>query len=265
MTGETNNGRLAGKVAVITGGANGIGAAFARRFAAEGAKVVIGDLEDAGETVAAINAAGGSAIARKADVSNQAEVDALMEAAVEAFGNLDVLLNNAGLFTNLKFRSLCDLTEDEFDLVMRINARGVWQCVKAAVPHLRARPADRQEALGPGKIISIASTTALSGMPMMAHYVGSKGAVIAMTRGFARELGDDNICVNALSLGLTLSDRMVESGTFDHRRDYNIGARSLKREQSVDDCTGAAVHLASGDSDFVTGQSIVIDGGAVFR
>ncbi len=256
-----DNGRLAGRVAVVTGGANGIGAAFAKHLAAEGAAVMIGDLEDAAASVAAIEAAGGRASACTADVSDQAQVDALMRAAVDSYGQLDILLNNAGIFTSIKYSSVLDIDPDEWDTVMRVNVKGVWQCVKAALPHLRrSARADR-----PAKIISVASTTALSGAPFMLHYITSKGGVIALTRGLARELGDDNICVNALSLGLTESERMVESGTFAARREAMSGMRSLKRPQTPEDCTGAAVYLASSDSDFVTGQSLVIDGGMIFR
>jgi NAD(P)-dependent dehydrogenase (short-subunit alcohol dehydrogenase family) len=255
------HGRLNGRVAVVTGGANGIGAAFAKHMAAEGASLVIGDLEDATETVAAIETAGGQAISQQTDVSDQSQVDALMQAAVDRHGHLDTLLNNAGIFTSITYNSVMDIDPDEWDAVMRVNVKGVWQCVKAALPHLRkSASGDR-----PAKIISVASTTPLSGAPFMLHYITSKGGVIALTRGLAKELGDDNICVNALSLGLTESDRMLESGTFAERREVMSGMRSLKRPQTPEDCTGAAVYLASTDSDFVTGQSLVIDGGMIFR
>jgi NAD(P)-dependent dehydrogenase (short-subunit alcohol dehydrogenase family) len=256
-----NNGRLAGRVAVVTGGANGIGAAFAKHLAAEGAAVVIGDLEDAAATIGEIEAAGGRAAGQIANVADQAQVDALMQAAVDEYGQLDILLNNAGYFTNITYNSVMDIDPDEWDTVMRINIKGVWHCVKAALPHLRkSASGDR-----PAKIISVASTTPLSGAPYMLHYITSKGGVIALTRGLAKELGDDNICVNALSLGLTESPRMLESGTFEERRAIMNNMRSLKRAQTPEDCTGAAVYLASADSDFVTGQSLVIDGGMVFR
>jgi NAD(P)-dependent dehydrogenase (short-subunit alcohol dehydrogenase family) len=254
-------GRLAGRVAVVTGGANGIGAAFSKHLAAEGAAVVIGDLEEATATVGVIEQAGGRAVSQQTDVSDQAQVDALMQRAVDDYGQLDILLNNAGIFTTIKYCSLLDIDPGEWDKVMEVNVKGVWMCVKAALPHLRQSAAGGR----PAKIISVASTTPLSGAPFMLHYITSKGAVIALTRGLAKELGDDNICCNALSLGLVESERMLASGTFEERRSIMSGMRSLKRAQTPEDCTGAAVYLASADSDFVTGQSLVIDGGMIFR
>lgn len=261
MAEVSGDGRLAGRVAVVTGGANGIGAAFARRYAAEGASVCVVDREDASGTIDAINGDGGQAIARQADVTDQGALDEAMAAAVDAYGGIDILLNNAGIFTSIKYSSLMDIDPAEFDQVMAVNVKGVWQCVKAALPHLKARASAGR----PTKIISVASTTALSGAPFMLHYISSKGAVIAMTRGMAKELGDDHICVNALSLGLVESERMLASGEFETRRAVMPDMRSLKRAQTPDDCVGAALWLASSESDFVTGQSLVIDGGMVFR
>jgi NAD(P)-dependent dehydrogenase (short-subunit alcohol dehydrogenase family) len=150
-----------------------------------------------------------------------------------------------------------EIDEQEWDAVMRVNVRGAFQCVKAAVPQMRAH--------GSGKIINISSSTVFAGVPRMLHYVSSKGALVAMTRALARELGPDRICVNSLALGLTLSERVAANPEFQGRRDANLAARALKRDQQMDDCIGAAVYLGSAESDFMTGQNIVIDGGVVMR
>jgi len=241
----------------VTGAARGIGAAIACAFAAEGARVVISDVDDPAEVVQRITRTGGEATGFRADVTNRSQVEALVAHAVERFGSLSSLVNNAGLFSTLRYKSVLEIDEDEWDTVMRVNVRGAFQCVKAAVPRMREQ--------GSGKIINISSSTVFAGVPRMLHYVSSKGAIVAMTRALARELGPDRICVNSLALGLTLSERVAASPEFQPRREANLAARSIKRDQQMDDCTGAAVYLASDESNFTTGQNIVIDGGVVMR
>lgn len=249
--------RLSGRVALVTGAARGIGAAIAAALASEGARVVVSDIDDPGQVVERILGEGGEAAGISADVTDRRQVEALVAETVRRFGSLAVLVNNAGLFTTLRYKSLLDISEDEWDDVMRVNVRGTFQCVKAVLPSMKK--------LGSGKIINISSSTVFAGVPRMLHYVSSKGAVVAMTRALARELGSDNICVNSLALGLTLSERVSGNPEFEHRRQANLVTRSIKRDQLMEDCTGAAVFLASADSDFVTGQNIVIDGGVVMR
>lgn len=249
-------GMLDGKVAIVTGGARGLGAAYAAAFAREGAAVCVADVLNPAGMVAAIEGNGGRALGMIADVADFAACERLVAEAEAAFGGLDVLVNNAATFVDLPRRSFLDIGADEWDRVMAINVRGSFNGAKAAVPALRRR--------GGGSIVNIASTTALKGIPYTLHYVTSKGAVIAMTRAMARELGDDKIRVNALAPGLTLSEAVAaEREMFAPYIEASLRGRALKRDQVPDDLIGAAVFLASDDSAFMTGQTLVVDGGDV--
>jgi NAD(P)-dependent dehydrogenase (short-subunit alcohol dehydrogenase family) len=245
-----------GDVAVVTGAAQGIGAAYAAAMAREGARVVVTDIRDPAPLAAKITEDGGTAIGIAADVTDAASVDALVAQVLARFGRIDVLVNNAALFGDLAHTRFEDIAADEWDAVMRVNVRGPWLMSKAVVPAMRRQ--------GYGKIVNIASTTALKGTPMMLHYVSSKGAVIAMTRAMAREVGADNICVNAVAPGLTLSEGVVENGHWSEEWiDRNAASRALKRRAVPEDLVGTVLFLASRAADFVTGQTMVIDGGAV--
>ena len=185
-----------------------------------------------------------------------AACEAMVARTVEAFGGLDVLVNNAATFVDLPRRRFLDIGTAEWDRVMAINVRGSFNCAKAAVPALRKR--------GGGSIVNIASSTALKGIPFTLHYVTSKGAIIAMTRAMARELGNDGIRVNALAPGLTLSEAVAaEREMFAPYIEASLRGRALKRDQMPDDLVGAAVFLASDASAFMTGQTLVVDGGDV--
>lgn len=252
------HGRLVGKVAIVTGAAQGIGAAYARQLAAEGAAVVVADVADTSTVVDQIRANGGSAIGVNTDVTSTESVAAMAQSAVEAFSRIDILVNNAGLFANLSFKPMEDITHTEWDRVMAVNVRGVFDCCKAVVPAMRAQ--------GYGKIVNIASAIVFKGSPMLAHYVASKGAVVALTRALARELGDAGIRVNALAPGLTGSDNLLRNtswgGTITAN---NIASRAIKRDALPQDLTGTLVYLCAEESDFVTGQALVVDGGSVMH
>ena len=248
-------GRLNGKTAVITGAGRGIGAAMARHMAGEGANVVVSDVLDTADTVAAIKEAGGAATGLSVDVTSDDDLAAMVEATESEFGALNILVNNASIFAALQPKPFLQIDNDEFDRVMTVNARGVHQATKAVVPAmLRA---------GGGKIVNIASGTFYYGPPGLAHYTASKGAVIALTRGYGRELGDKNIQVNAIAPGLTESESIQGHTGFDPARGPTVQSRSIKREMVPEDLLGSLMYLITSDSDFVTGQTLNVDGGKV--
>jgi NAD(P)-dependent dehydrogenase (short-subunit alcohol dehydrogenase family) len=245
-------------VAIVTGAAQGIGAQYAKALAAEGAAVSVVDLLDVAPVVAAITQAGGQALALHADVTNTVAVRDMVAATLERFGGVDILVNNAAVFGNLSLKPFEQIDSGEWDKVMAVNVRGVFECSKAVAPAMRKRKY--------GKIINIASGTVFKGTPMLLHYVASKGAVVAMTRCLARELGDDGIRVNTLAPGLTLSESVRDNPAWsDAVIRNNVATRAIKREATPDDMLGTLVYLCSADSDFVTGQVIVVDGGAVMH
>ena len=248
-------GRLDGKTAVITGAGRGIGAVMAKRMAQEGANVVVTDVLDTETTVEAIIAAGGSAIGMSVDVTSDDNLAAVVETTEKTFGSLDILVNNASIFAALQPKPFMQIDNDEFDKVMTVNTRGVHQATKAVVPAmLRA---------GGGKIVNIASGTFYYGPPGLSHYTASKGAVIALTRCHGRELGDKNIQVNAIAPGLTESEALQGNAGFDPARGPTVQSRSIKREMLPEDLLGSLMYLITTDSDFVTGQTLNVDGGKV--
>ncbi len=248
-------GRLNGKTAVITGAGRGIGAVMAKQMAGEGANVVVSDVLDTADTVAAIKESGGAAMGLSVDVTSDDDLAAMVEATEGEFGALNILVNNASIFAALQPKPFLQIDNDEFDKVMTVNARGVHQATKAVVPAmLRA---------GGGKIVNIASGTFYYGPPGLAHYTASKGAVIALTRGYGRELGDKNIQVNAIAPGLTESESIQGHAGFDPARGPTVQSRSIKREMVPEDLLGSLMYLITSDSDFVTGQTLNVDGGKV--
>jgi len=246
-------GRLQDKVVAVTGAARGIGATLAKAFAAEGAKVVVTDVTDIGATVNAIKSKGGAAIGCKVDVTSNADIAAMVKAAEAAFGPIECLLNNAGLFAKIELKPFWELTEDEWDQVMRVNVRGGFQMVKGVLPGMRK--------IGRGKIVNISSGTVFHGGQGHMHYVTSKGGVIAMTRSMARELSGLNITVNSIAPGFTESDGVRENLSLHVARAPTIAGRVIKRDMVPDDLIGAIVFLMTPDSDFITGQMINVDGG----
>jgi NAD(P)-dependent dehydrogenase (short-subunit alcohol dehydrogenase family) len=251
--------RLAGRTAIVTGGAKGIGRHYSHALAAEGARVMIADIV-AGREVADEIAGkyGANSVASTiTDVSDETAVKALVAATLERFGKIDVLVNNAALFAPLPETKCTEIDAALWDQVMAINLRGPFLMVKHVAPHMQAQ--------GYGKIINIGSGTAYRGIPWMLHYVTSKGGILAMTRALARELGEHGIRVNTLAPGFTMSDTIVAEnpGHVATARERAVQSRSLHRDEHPQDLIGALVFLASADSDFVTGQTIAVDGGNV--
>lgn len=250
-------GRLDGRVAIVTGAGRGIGVFYAKALAEEGAKVCCSDILDTENTVNIIKQAGGEAIGNKCDVTKPDEIQAMVAQTVEAYGKVDIMVTNAAIFADLPQRSFLEIPEDEWDKVMAVNTRGVFSCVKAVVPEMKKN--------GYGKIINIASGTVFKGTPMMLHYVSSKGAMVAFTRSLSRELGEHNICVNALAPGLTMSEKVAASADWSGAKDANAQTRAIKRDEVPEDLIGTLLYLSSEDSDFVTGQTIVVDGGSAMH
>ncbi len=248
---------LEDKVVIVTGAGRGLGQAYAIEAARLGAKVVAGDILDCAETVRRIRADGGEAIAVELDVTRMGTVTAMAESAVEAFGGAHVLINNAALYGALTGGRFDQLDEDEWDRTMDVNVKGIWRCCRAVVPLMRNA--------GGGSIVNVASLAATYGLPFALHYTTSKAAVIGMTRALARELGRDEIRVNAIAPTAVLTE-----GTAEFFGDKTEGAmkvimedQSLKRNPLPSDMVGTVMWLASDASSFVTGQTIAIDGGTV--
>ncbi len=250
--------RLQGKTAIVTGGARGIGAAFSEALAQEGAAVLIADVLDGAGVVARIEAAGGRALYHRTDVSDPASTKAMAQAALSAFGRIDILVNNAAIFASLEKKSFLDIESEEWDRLMAVNLRGPFECVKAVAPHMIAARS--------GRIINIASGTVFKGQTGFLHYVTSKGGVVAMTRSLARELGGHNVIVNAIAPGLTMSEAIADNPMWSGAASQpTVKTRALQRDQKPEDLTGALVFLASDECGFMTGQCMVVDGGSVMR
>ena len=246
------------RVAIVTGGAIGIGAHYVKALAAEGARVAIADIAspDAVLTEVAGLDDAPEIEAYATDVSEESSVAKTVSAVVARWGRIDILVNNAALYSTLPPTKLTDINVETWDRVQAINVRGSFLMTKHVVPVMMRRQY--------GKIINIGSGVAYKGMPDMLHYAASKGAVISMTRSLARELGPYGICANTLSPGLVLSSSILENEEHIERyRDPVISSRCLQRDAYPDDLLGALVFLASPASDFYTGQNLVVDGGSV--
>ena len=247
-------GSLEGKVAVVTGAAQGIGKAIADGLAHEGARIVVADLDRAEDAASAYPDGVGLTV----DVASEAEVERMVAEAVDRCGSIDVLVNNAGLYASLAMRPFTEIPLEEWNRVLEVNVASMFLTCRAVVPVMRER--------GGGKIVNISSGTPFRGVPFLLHYVTSKGAIVALTRALARELGQDGIHVNCVAPGFTMSDGVkAHPEVIEKLRDVSVAARTIQRDQVPEDVAGAVVFLCSPAADFVTGQTMVIDGGQYFH
>ncbi len=250
--------RMKERVVIVTGAARGLGRGFAERLAAEGAAVVCGDLRPCDETVAAIRGAGGRAVALRLDVTDMASCLASAETAVAEFGRLDGLVNNAALYADINGARFDQIEEKQWDAVMNVNVKGIWQMCKAAVPQMRKA--------GGGSIVNISSLAAVHGMAYAIDYGVSKAAVIGITRCLARELGRDWIRVNSVAPSLVLTEGTTSYFGAKHEQVTKAiaGSQALQRNLEAADLVGPIAFLLSADSHFMTGQTLMVDGGTEF-
>ena len=251
-------GDMKGRTAIVTGAATGIGLAIAKRLAADGATVVLADIRDAESAARALRDDGLGASAVRADVTDPQAVDAMVRTTLESFGRIDVLINNAAISGSLRQTPLEDITLNDWRQILDVNTTGVFLCCQAVVRQMKSQ--------GSGCIVNFASGTAFKGTPFILHYVASKGAIISMTRALARELGENNITVNAVAPGYTLTETQLENAEFQaSQRAIAIAGRALKRDAYASDIVGAIAFLASDDARFITGQILAVDGGSVYH
>ncbi|MEA2640423.1 MAG: 3-oxoacyl-[acyl-carrier protein] reductase [Chloroflexota bacterium] len=246
---------LEGKVAIVTGAGHGIGRAYSLGIAREGGRVVVADIDGkAADQVA--EEIGAQALAVRADVADLESCKAMAQRALEAFGQIDGLVNNAAIFATIPISRVGfqQIDEAEWDKVMEVNVKGVWNCCRAVVPAMQARKQ--------GSIVNISSGTVINGSAGRVHYVASKAAVMGMSRVLARELGEDNIRVNTIAPGSTLSEAEPDERILNLRQ-ANVSTRALKRVERPDDLVGTVLYLLSDLSSFVTGSMIAVNGGDV--
>jgi NAD(P)-dependent dehydrogenase (short-subunit alcohol dehydrogenase family) len=236
---------LEGKVAIVTGGAQGIGAAIVSGLEAAGATVVVADLNPPEGGI-------------RADVASEKDVSAMVEETLERHGRIDALVNNAGLYASLEMRAFTEIPLEEWNRVMEVNVASMFLTCRAVVPVMRKQ--------GGGKIVNISSGTPFRGVPFLLHYVTSKGAIVALTRALAKELGRDSIHVNCVAPGFTMSDGVKSHPeVIEKLRDVSVASRTIQRDQVPEDVVGAVVFLCTPAADFITGQTMVIDGGQYFH
>lgn len=245
---------LSGQVVVITGGGKGIGKIYARAFAQAGAAVVASDIDGAAATAVAgeLAAEGLKAVSSRTDITDPASVEHMVQTALDAYGTVDVLINNASLMSVLPRRSWLEIPVEEWDRVMAVNLRGMFLCCKAVFPVMKEK--------GRGKIVNISSSRVWDGTPLRLHYTTSKAGVVGFTRALAREVGKFGVTVNSVSPGNTLSETQVQSSDPAYLATRSEG-RSIPRAQVPEDLVGAVMFLASRASDFITGQTVNVDGG----
>ncbi len=244
---------LEGKTIIVTGGATGIGQAFALTSAAHGAKVMVADMNPAHETLDLIRSNGGEAEYVKTDVSDEASAKAMAKATQDWSGRVDGLINNAAYFREVKLTPFEEISSEIWDRIFDVNVKGIWQCCKGVMPAMRES--------GGGSIINISSVVAVAGQPGYLHYVATKGAVLSMTKGLAKECGKDNVRVNTIAPGFVITDA-TKDRPIEWQQSF-LKARAISREERPTDLAGTAVYLMSELSAFVSGQTIVVDGGHI--
>lgn len=246
--------RLKDKVAIVTGAARGLGKTYAIALAREGAKVMAIDIADLDDTVREIKSSGGMVKSLKADVSVEEDTLKIAEETVKSFGKIDILVNNAAIIYGLVRKPFFEIDPKVWDKVMTVNVKGPWLCTKAVFPYMKQQ--------GRGKIINVSSETFFTGSHGFAHYVASKGGVVGLTRALAVELGPYNININAVAPGFT--DTEASRSIADVTK-YDVSRTPLARLQQPEDLVGAVIFLASDESDFITGQTLLVDGGRVMH
>jgi len=245
---------MTGKVALVTGASQGIGRAIADGLAEAGARIVVADLDRSEEAAASYP----DGVGITCDVSQETDVARLVDEVVERCGTIDVLVNNAGLYASLEMRPFDQIPLDEWRRVMDVNVASMFLMCRAVLPVMRRN--------GGGKIVNISSGTPFRGVPFLLHYVTSKGAIVAFTRALAKEVGKDNVLVNCVAPGFTMSAGVeAHPEVIEKLRDVSVAARTIQRDQVPEDVVGAVVFLCSDGASFVTGQTIVIDGGQFFH
>ncbi len=246
--------RLKDRVAIVTGGARGLGKAFSIALAKEGAKIMVVDIADFEQTLREIESSGGVARGIMADVSLEEDTLKMAEETFNAYGRIDILVNNAAIIYGLLRKPFFEIDPELWDKVMKVNVKGPWLCTRAVFPYMKKQ--------GKGKIINLSSETFFTGSHGFVHYVASKGAVVGLTRALAVELGPYNININAIAPGFT--DTEASRSIADVTK-YDVSRTPLGRLQQPRDLIGAVIFLASDDSDFITGQTLLVDGGRVMH
>jgi len=248
---------LKDKVAIITGAARGIGKEYALRFAREGARVVVCDILDCGKVTGEIESKGGEVLALKTDVANEESTVTMAKKTAERFGRIDILVNNAAIYGGIVIKPFEQVTVDEWDKLMAVNLKGMWLCCKAVFPYMKKREK--------GKIINISSSVAHDGTAGFIHYTTSKGGVISFTRAMAREVGDYKINVNAVAPTAVRTKATLDMFPDEEASASWLVLQCIKRWEQPEDLTGAVIFLASDDSDFITGQTLIVDGGTTMH
>lgn len=245
--------RLEGRVAIVTGAGKGLGRAFCIKFAQEGAHIVAvtrSDMEGLENTAKEVRSLGRDALVLKVDVSNEPDTMKMAAETLKTFGRIDILVNNAAYYFGVERKAFTDISVQEWDRMMAVNVKGPWLCARAVFPAMKAQ--------GKGKIVNLASEVFFTGSHGFVHYVSSKGGVIGLTRALAVELGPSGICVNAVAPGYTDTEA---SRTIADVTKYDVSRTPLKRLEKPEDIVGAVAFLASDESDFITGQTLLVDGG----